>query len=101
MALPWLIGAAVVATVGYLASSSSNSSNDDDDYFEKKIRKRKRKEKKKLSKKVKNDFFIKWQVEYMSDWVNVPKIKELENKKKRIEKDIKKLISQISEIKEL
>ena len=30
--LPWLIGAAVVAGVGYMASSSDSSDDDDDDY---------------------------------------------------------------------
>jgi len=101
VALPWLIGAAAVATIGYLASSSnSSSSDDDDDYYKRKIEAEK-KLKKEEFKRAKNDFLTKWEVNYKSTPSEVPQIKKLILEEDKIKNEIKELLALELEIERL
>jgi len=102
MALPWLIGAAAVATVGYLASSSS-SSDDYDEKEERKERKRAKARKEELLRRelsnLKLSFQDKWGVEYQENSIAVQKIQKLINQEKDLKREIEKLEALNKEIK--
>lgn len=53
--LPWLIGAAVVAGVGYMASSSDSSDDDDDDYERAERRREREREEERNRKNLKSE----------------------------------------------
>jgi len=91
MALPWLAGAAVAATVGYLASKDDDYDEDDDDYDEEKeeAERREKKLKKQAFKRAKNDFKIKWGVKYKENFETTEKYNEIQNKISKIEQEMK------------
>jgi hypothetical protein len=94
MALPWLIGAAAVATVGYLASSSSSSSSSSDYEEEKEEAERREKRlKKQAFQRAKNDFKIKWGVKYKEGFETTENYNEIQNKIIKIEQEMKVLES--------
>jgi len=99
MALPWLLGAAAVATVGYLASDNESSSYDenDDDYYERK-RDAEKKERKKKRKEAKNNFYNKWEVKHKIDPIFAPKIQKLIKQEEALDKEIEELEALSSEI---
>ena len=104
MALPWLIGAAAVATVGYLASKDDNKyDEDDDDYYERKeeARKREKKLKKEEFKRAKSNFLTKWEVKYKEDSDEAPQIKKLILEEDKINNEIKELLALELEIERL
>jgi len=82
MALPWLIGAAVVGIGAALSfDDSSKSSNDDDDDYDKNYEDARRREKIRKEEKlerVKSDFFTKWEVGYRSDFETTEKYIEIQ-----------------------
>ena len=103
MALPWLIGAAAVATVGYLASKDDDDYDDDDDYYDSReeARKRERKLKKREFKIAKSNFLTKWEVKYKEDSDESPKIKKLILEEDKIKNEIKELLALELEIERL
>jgi hypothetical protein len=106
MALPWLIGAAAVATVGYLASSSGSSSSDDDDedYYKKK-RDAEKREKRRKERKIEEEeevFCKKWGIDNLnSDFDDSPKMQKLIQKEQSLEKKIEELEALALEIKNI
>ncbi|HFU74736.1 MAG TPA: hypothetical protein ENK66_00670 [Arcobacter sp.] len=100
MALPWLIGAAVVGTAAYLMSdsdSSSSTSSDESERREEKRRERQAKERQDINKEIETykkqaKQRIKWKyntdIEFSSNKLRVvAQDKELEKEIQNIEKD--------------
>jgi hypothetical protein len=87
MALPWLLGAAAVATVGFLASGDDDYDDDEEYDREQRIKK----EKKRKRKEAKNNFHEKWGVKHNVKSIDAPKIQKLIKQEEKLKKESEKL----------
>jgi hypothetical protein len=104
MALPWLLGAAAVATVGYLAnssSSSSSSSSDDYDERQKEAKKKEAKRQEAKRQKAKDDLHEKWDVKHNVKSIDAPKIQKLIKQEEKLKKESEELEALALEMKSL
>jgi hypothetical protein len=101
MALPWLIGAAAVATVGYFEHERREEEEREERRRERRRqekRERKAREnelKKEKFERAKNDFLIKWEVKYKEDFSTTPKYTKI----KRVEDEINELETLLLDLK--
>jgi len=109
MALPWLIGAAAVATVGYFEHERREEEEREErrrerrrrEERERRARERENELKKEKFERAKNDFSIKWEVKYKEDSDESPKIKKLILEEDKIKNEIKELLALELEIERL
>ena len=99
MALPWLIGAAAVATAGYFANERREEKEREErrrerrrrEERERRARERENELKKEKFERAKNDFSIKWEVKYKEDFIITPKYTKIKSKLKEVEREINEL----------